>query len=183
MKYLALALVLGCAAPAKIPMALRPDTRRILVTLIDSAAAVQTAATFQAALPMEGSVCYRGALTDTTVVSLTGDTIAGFILHEQTAYEAQHDSLTDHTYQAPDGTWVRVMHVWYHDASSGCGPETIGIAHSHPMSRDVPCEHSVDDAHVVFVNTHIWVSSVWCGDGQAEDLYQDGRRQSWRWKP
>jgi hypothetical protein len=66
---------------------------------------------------------------------------------------------------------------------SGCAVAyLVGVAHDHTQ-RGFQCTHSDPDANVLFNDPRLLVSLVFCGDGESEALFQDGRRLRARWTP
>lgn len=152
----------SCHTSPLVPMVWRPDTRMIWGVHLDTTAVRQTMEIFQKALPNEGAVCFAGTLRDTLFAVPDGTTVNAKLLMVARAVEAKHDS-------------VDRFHVY----GVHCG-RVIAIAHSHPYS--VVCSHSLPDANVLFSNPDALASIVFCGAGEAETLYADGRRVTNRWR-
>lgn len=164
-KYLAIALLLGCGTPHRVPMAWRPDTRMVWGVHLDSLAMDETMSILRAALPHEAGVCYTGTLRDTAFVRPErGDTVQAALLSITGAVPALQDSADD-----------------YHVYGVHCATPSIAVGHSHPYA--VSCDHSRPDALALFANRAALVSLAWCGDGNVSLLYQDGRREVGRWRP
>lgn len=157
----------ACHGPL-VPTTPRPDTRRIEIVRLDSLAMSQTMQILQAALPNETAVCYLGRLYDSTVATPDGPHNTR-VLRLTHATEAISDSTDEY-------------HVYYSHSGAGCGIDVVAIGHSHPYAGGGLCTHSVPDANVLFLASRILVSIVWCGDGRAQVMYQDGRREDVRWR-
>ncbi len=52
--------------------------------------------------------------------------------------------------------------------------------HDRPRSGR-PCTHSDPDSNVLFTDTRVLFTMVFCADGRAEVFYQDGRRSQDMW--
>jgi hypothetical protein len=146
-------------------MAWRPDTRQIVGVTMDSVTAFASLDIIRAAQPSEASLCYTGALTDTSFAN----------------QKARVLWLTGVEAGKPDSANERA--VWYSNSRAGCGPQAIAIGHSHPYYPNIPCDHSDKDAYLLFGDPHVLVSVVWCADGQLNYLWQDGSRTAGRWHP
>lgn len=160
---LLLATTCSCAVPRVVPMVPRPDTRMIYAIHVDSLAVESTMAILRAALPSEGAICYRGAIVDTAFVRQDSSRVQAKMLILTAATKALQDS-------------ADLFHVY----GVHCDGTEIAIAHSHPYSPN--CDQSVDDAIVLFDDSRALASIVWCGNGETEVLYQDGRRTTSRWR-
>ncbi len=159
----ALAAALACARPLLVPLVPRPDTRLIAAVTVDSAALFDGLALFEAALPREAAVCYEGALRDTV---LAGEPRRWLFLRR--VLPARADSADEtHVYFSGDG------------AARPC-EGTLAVGHSHPAGAR--CDHSSDDALLLFYHRDVLVSLVWCPSGDLQILFQDGRRGLTRWR-
>lgn len=147
----------------------RPDTRRIEIVRLDSATLATTMLILHAALPNETSVCYFGAVYDTTVVLPDASYKKTKALKLTGVREAISDSTDEY-------------HVYYSKPWAGCPPEVLAIGHSHPYAGGGLCTHSDPDANVLFLAPRVLVSIVWCGDGRVQLMWQDGRRDDGRWR-
>lgn len=155
----------ACHPASLVPMTWRPDTRMIWGVHLDSVAVRQTMQVLQKALPNEGAVCYQGALHDTLMVAVPdGTSVRVKLLWLSSAVEADHDS-------------VDKFHVYGVD----CHGPVVAVGHSHPYS--VVCTQSDPDALLLFGKTEALASIAWCGNGEAETMWQDGRRDVNRWRP
>lgn len=158
--------VLGCATAPRVQMVWRPDTRQLTGVLIDSATIRQTLELFRGAFPNERAVCFYGDVVDSTI-----DRNRRRLVLVKSMLPAAEDSANE-------------FHVWFHDRPrSGCtGAELIAIAHDHPHALGMrPCTHSDADADLLFNDTRVLLTMIFCGDGRAEVLYQDGRREPDIW--
>jgi hypothetical protein len=144
----------------------RPDTRQIAQVTLDSGVLASMVEQFRAAFPNEAALCLTGAVRDTVVegerwlvVQVTGSTLA------------ESDSADEYR-------------VYFSTPRTGCAdaPGLIGAAHDHTQIRYV-CTHSDPDANVLFADTRLLFALVFCGDGNSEALFQDGRRLPARWRP
>lgn len=164
MKYLVVLFLLSCATNGPVPMVPRPDTRNIGIVQLDSTVVRGTLEIFQRALPKEAAVCYQGVLRDTVIHD-----IDVLWLELISVTEAQADSSSE-------------FYVWFPAIPrTGCA-EAIATGHSHPHVGGNLCTHSDSDANVMFNDPRLLVSLVWCPDGRAQVLYQDGRRTDTRWR-
>lgn len=165
---IALSLLVGCGACASsppIPLTLRPDTRRIAAVQIDSATMAVILGTFRTAFPKEAALCLLGVVRDTTL-----DLNPWLVVRVTSAIPAQADS-------------ADAYHVFFSKPPSGCErPGLVGAAHDHTVPTTT-CTHSYSDANLVFADRRLLFSVVFCSDGWAESLYQDGRRVLARWTP
>lgn len=161
-------VVLGCRPAGLVPMALRPDTRGLSGVMIDSLAASPAIAALRSAYPNEGAVCFYGTLRDTVINAEPRRLIR---VHRMEV--AAHDS-------------ADLYHVYLvARPRSGCfGAGLVGAAHSHPYAlAPEACTQSDLDANVIFADPRLLFSLIFCGDGRAELMYQDGRRIADRWLP
>jgi len=167
----ALGLMIACAPAcvpvpqAYVPMVPRPDTRQIAQITLDSGVMALIVEQFRAAFPNEAAICLTGAVRDTAVegerwlvVQVTGAT------------PAASDSADEY-------------HVYFSTPQTGCAdaPGLIGAAHDHTQIGYV-CTHSYPDANVLFADPRLLFTLVFCGDGNSEALFQDGRRLIARWR-
>ena len=168
---LAVGVVLSCVHPGSVvPLVRRPDTRLIGMVTLDTNVFRQTMEILQAAMPNEAGLCYTGELRDTTY------------LVDSTPAHGQWLILHGVTQAVADSTGL--YNVWY-SILSGCTGPILAVAHSHPYafeSQGDPCNHSGPDANVLFLDRRALVSFVWCRDGRLQILYQDGRRNEFRWR-
>lgn len=158
--------VMSCVHPRLVPMVRRPDTRRIRVIHLDSAATVGTLQLLQAALPNEGAVCYTGQVYDSTMTTNDGSLVPVLVLMLNGVTAAPADSAT------------RVF-IFRPRCSS------LAIGHSHPYNAQygLACDQSDEDSNWLFNTPQALVSLAWCGDGVVQFLWQDGRRGEIRWRP
>ena len=154
---------LACAHRPPVPWVQRPDTREIWAVTVDSVALSQTMTVFQVSYPNEAAVCYGGTLRDTVFV-MPGKYAVAKLLHLQTASAAQQDSATQFYVFGPR-----------------CPQGTVAIGHSHPYAKTW-CDQSDPDARLLFSQRYALVSIVWCLSGEVQILYQDGRRNTQRWR-
>lgn len=145
-----------------VPMVLRPDTRAVMAAGIDSETVAATIALIRATLPSEAAFCYTGHLEDSTGTRFKRLLLTGVTR----AVSDSADSVA----------------VWFPNTRAGCGPEAVAIGHSHPYDPFVPCDHSDEDAYLLFGDPLVLVSVVWCEDGQLNYLWQDGTRTQGRWR-
>lgn len=159
---LAMLLALACLKyQQRVPMVLRPDTRRIGYINIDSTVLGPIMQHFRTEFPNEGAVCLYGRVE--TVEKYLAITVTHFT-------PAVIDSADE-------------FNVWFPFAS-GCidNKELLAVAHTH-THVNYACTHSFPDANVLFVDKRLLFTLVFCGDGFTEALYQDGRRVLTRWAP
>ena len=158
----------SCAHRSLVPMVPRPDTRRVRVVHVDSAAVRGTMQILEAALPSEAAVCYGGRLYDSTVTRANGQVVPVLVLMLNTVAVAEADSADAFNVYRPH-----------------CTTPLIALGHSHPYNQryGLPCDHSDDDAALLLNTPRALVSLAWCGDGQLQFFWQDGRRGITRWRP
>jgi hypothetical protein len=159
-------LVLGCASvPSLVPLVPRPDTRRITSFEMDSTLVRRSAEQFGLALPNEASLCLEGQLGPRP---------------DRPGY--LHVALTGIRPAAADS--ADQFHVYLVRApKSGCTPgQLVALAHDHTTTGSLErCEHSDPDAFVLFEDTRVLFSLVFCSEGRGEVLFQDGRRGQFVW--
>jgi hypothetical protein len=137
----------------------RPDTRLFRALTLDSVALATIGETFVAALPAEAALCLEG---------------------RPYARDGRVDAIEVNAARpAPDDS-ADNYHVYF-GAQPICG-DAIGITHDHPYSVGRACTHSDADALLLAGLPQLF-SLVFCADGQGELLWQDGRRQLFRWRP
>jgi len=72
--------------------------------------------------------------------------------------------------------------VWFKNYETCAGvSHAVGIGHDHPYAVNRACEHSPADAVRLFMDREMIFSLVFCGSGEAEVLWQDGRRYLFVW--
>lgn len=153
-----LALVGGCTARGPVPMTLRPDTRHIILVSLDTAALEKALTLFRVSAPNEASICWYGK-----VKPLLKDGEEWLQVDVEGFNISAADSVSEY-------------HVFYpRGIPGGCVGDYIGLSHSHTHSGHF-CTHSYDDAAVLFSARKALFSIVFCYNGDAELLYQDGRR-------
>jgi len=158
--------LLNCAPVPRVPMVWRPDTRALTGVVFDSATIRQTVELMRSAFPNERAVCFYGELLDSTI-----DGSSRRLVFVRSMRPAIEDSANE-------------FRVWFHDRPrSGCaGDALVGIAHDHPHAVQIrPCTHSDPDSNVLFNDTRVLFTMVFCADGRAEVFYQDGRRSQDMW--
>lgn len=143
-------------------MAWRPDTRGIVGARIDSLVIIQSVEIFAADSPNEGGLCFAGRLEDTVI----------------TDHPVKILVLTGVSRATSDSADLR--HVWFPSPRAGCGRGTVATGHSHPPGY--PCDHSDQDAYLLFGNPRVLLSIVWCPSGDLNYLWQDGTRTHGRWR-
>jgi hypothetical protein len=156
--------LIACTPPqAKVPMTLRPDTRKIVWVTLDTAVFRGMLETFDAALPNETVMCLDGEVSKI-------DTLEVLKVRVTKATLAIIDSSNDMTAYLPT------------EPVNGCETtkNLVGIAHDHVIP--VRCEQSDPDANVLFVDKRMLFGLVFCLDGWTQILYQDGRRGLTRWR-
>jgi hypothetical protein len=167
-KYLLLLIgILSCEPgyQTHVPMALRPDTRRIVWVSLDSSIINVLVENFEKAMPNETVMCIEGEVSE---VSLN-DTKA-LRVRITNATPAIVDSATEVSAYLPS------------KPLNGCKTtqDLVGIAHDHVVPGQ--CNQSDPDANLLFVDTRLLFGLVFCIDGWTQILYQDGRRGLTRWK-
>lgn len=157
--------LLGCAPASPVRLVPRPDTRRISGVLIDSATHRRTLTILRAAYPSEAAVCFSGALRDSIIDGQRRRLVA--VEHVRPAIADSADK----------------FNVWFpRGLIGGCLPGAIGVGHSHTHAPfPSPCSHSPNDADLLFQDVGLLFSLIFCADGRAELLYQDGRRYPDTW--
>jgi len=166
--WLSLLMIAGSCVACRYPLPLvpRPDTRRIVAVQIDSTAMSILLRNFRGAFPNEVALCLTGSVSDTTF-----DGESRRVIHVTGAIHALADSADSY-------------HVYFPlSPRTGCAvAHLVGAAHDHTQGG-FPCTHSDPDANVLFNDPRLLVSLVFCGDGESEGLFQDGRRLRARWAP
>lgn len=166
--WLAILMIAGscfaCHQRGLVPLVPRPDTRQLVGVQIDSASMGIILGTFRAAFPKEAALCLLGAVADTIL-----DGERGRVIHITQAVPAVADSVDQY-------------HVYFpHVPRTGCAsPGLVAVAHDHTNAAFV-CSHSQPDAAMLFNDRRLLVSVVFCANGEAETLMQDGRRLRARW--
>ena len=154
-----LTLLGGCAGNNYVPMVQRPDTRRIILVSFDTTALTNAINLFRTSSPIEAAVCWRGVVSPFVL-----DGVEWLRVDVQDFYLPAVDSATEYNVFFPRGI------------PSGCvGSDFLGVSHSH-TNPSFRCTHSNDDAAVLFYTRRALFSIVFCANGDAEMLYQDGRR-------
>lgn len=166
---LALLGLIACASslPRQLPLLARPDTRFVLGARIDSTQTRRIAALLADSLPRENGLCLSVEITDSAVglavrpvVTVVGVTQAGIFRAD-------------------------IAHVWFQQwpYHNGCRSDhQFAMAHSHPYSvAPRVCTNSRDDEVFLASDPRLLFSLIFCGDGRAEILWQDGERDAFRW--
>lgn len=159
-----LALLSGAAALAQspppdlqVPAALRPITDNVKGFGVPLMFWMRTAGMTLAAYPNEGAVCITGTLAPDGMLR---DMVAAPAEVEET------DS----------------VHVVYNCPQNR---ESVGIGHSHLLQPGEPCYHSQGTDRDTYALEHSFYlfSVVFCSDGIAEVIMQDGRHSNFKWHP
>jgi len=148
---------------SKVPMTLRPDTRKIVWVTVDTSVFREMLENFEAAMPNETVMCLDGEVSKI-------DTLEVLKVRVTKATLAIIDSSDDMNAYLPS------------EPVNGCETtkDLVGIAHDHVIP--VRCDQSDPDANVLFVDKRLLFGLVFCLDGWTQILYQDGRRGLTRWR-
>lgn len=158
--------VISCTPyQTKVPMVLRPDTRKIVWVSLDSTIIRKLAEGFEAAMPNETVMCVDGVVSEITVGEIP----------------ALKVKITDVTQAVVESATV-VNAYLPSKPLNGCesNPDLVGIAHDHVIPGQ--CNQSDLDANLLFIDKRLLFGLVFCIDGWTQILYQDGRRGLTRWK-
>ena len=152
-------------SPSKVPMTLRPDTRKIVWVSLDSTVIRKLTESFEAAMPNETVMCVDGVVSEITVGEIP----------------ALKVKITDVTQAIVDSA-TPVNAFLPSKPLNGCknSLDLVGIAHSHVLPGQ--CNQSDPDANLLFIDKRLLFGLVFCIDGWTQILYQDGRRGLTRWK-
>jgi hypothetical protein len=172
---LLLILIFGCATnldPNFVPLVKKYDTSTFYgFRWVDSSEARGMVDLFLAAMPEETAVCLYGTAKDTTF------TLAHWRTKEPVEVMGKLALIVMARQARIEETSPRYV-AYMNEVACEPSKNLIGKAHTHPRYSPAACRHSTADAAYLHrFGRDYWFSLVFCPNGTAEVLWQDGRSQ------